>query len=184
MIREFSEEYLPQMYELLFSHRKITGTLIEDLVQKPTLEEFGKRFTKNVKTLLYFKDDELISFISSRRLEEFPSWYISIITTKPQRKFNTINTGFVELFSQSLDYWEEQGLTSFFLAQPKTHSFLLNVLVGDLVPKVNDYLVPAFVIETVPKGTRSTNSVVDKLLKHNTFNEDMVVKWVHRKVIL
>jgi hypothetical protein len=184
MIREYTEQDLPQMYDLLFSHRKITGTLIEDLVQKPTMEEFAKRFTSHVKTLLYFKDNELVSFISSRRLEEFPSWYISIITSKPQRKFNVTDSGFTELFSHTLEYWENQGLNSFFLAQPKTHSFLLNVLVGDLVPKVNDYLVPAFVVEVVPKGTRSNNSVVDKLLKHNTFNEDMVVKWVHKKVTL
>jgi len=184
MIRDYSEEYLPQMYELLFSHRKITGTLIEDLAHKPTLEEFGQRFTSHVKTLLYFKDDELISFMSTRRLEEFPSWFISIATSKARRVFNPKESGFIELFSGMLDYWEEQGLTSFFMVQPRTHSFLVNMIVGEHIPKVSNYLIPAFVVETIPKGERSKNTMIDKMLKHNSFNEEIIVKWVHRKVEL
>lgn len=155
--------------------------MTEDLVQKSELDEFAKRFTPHVKTFLYFKDDELIAFICSRKLKEFPSWYISMMTSKPQRRLELKDSGLGELLTATIEYWEQEGLTSFFIAQTKTHSFSLNYMLNDSVPALHNYQIPAHVVEVIPKDTRSPNTMIDELLKQNTFNEDMVVKWVHRK---
>lgn len=182
MIREYDEKYLMEMYQLLFSHRKITGTLIEDLKQKPTFEEFCVRFPPAVKTFLYFKDDELISFMCSRELGEFPSWYVSMVTAKPQKVFNPKTNGLSELFNATFGYWNTTELSSFFVIQPKTHAFIMNPIVLEDVPEAKVYDLPSVIITTIPKGERCKYSIIDKMLKHNTYNEDMVVKWGHKKV--
>lgn len=183
MICEYDERYLPEMHRLLFSHKKIVGSVVtEDLAKKSELEEFGKRFTPYVKTFLFFKDNELVAFICSRKLKEFPSWYISMMTSKPQRRLDLTNSGLRELLTKTIEYWEEEGLNSFFVAQTKTHSFSLNYMLNDSVPALSKYQIPAHVVEVVPKDTRSSNTMIDELLKHNTFSEDMVVKWVHKRI--
>lgn len=165
------------IYNILFSHNRIGGIHID----QPTIEEFEKRFTPDIITFGYFVDNVLVSFLTTRKLSEIPSWYVSMISSKHSNFFNFKESGLSNLFDSAVEYWEKQGVFSFILIQSVKHRNILNGRIMKLCKNLTNYQIPGATLEVIKKDSLSTSTLISKLCKHTTFTEDKIVKWVFRQ---
>ncbi len=165
------------IYNILFSHNRIGGVHID----QPTIEEFEKRFTPDIITFGYFVDNVLVSFLTTRKLSEIPSWYVSMISSKNSKYFKCKESGIPNLFDLAVEYWENQGVFSFIFIQSVKHRNILNGNITKLSKNLKNYQIPGATLEVIKKDSVSTSSLISKLCKHTTFPEDKIVKWVFRR---
>jgi hypothetical protein len=177
IVKICTKEDLNDIHNLLYSHEKIAGLLIE----KPTLEEFKKKFSDDVITFGYYVNNELISFLITRKLSELPSWYVSMISSKNLNFFKFNNSGLADLFDAAVEYWESKNLYSFIFVQSVKHRNLLNGKITKSSNNLKKYQIPGATLEVIKKNSKSKSTLINKLCKNYTYPNDIIIKWVFRK---
>lgn len=172
-----SKRDLTQVYEMLFSHKIISGTEIDPM----PMDEFYQKFSKKIITFGFFENGELQSFIITRKLEEISCWFIQMMSVKNRNVFNYEQSKLAELFDAALEYWESKNVFLWIVIQSIKHRSVLNTGISNLSKKTKDYQIPGVTLEIIKKGTVSTNSLVYKCTKGIPSTKDQVVKLVYHK---
>lgn len=176
-VRLCTYDDLDQVYEMIYNHTSVAGVKID----KQALAEFKLRFSKDIITFGFFKNNKLKSFLITRQLSEIPSWYITLWSTDQVTIKNLKNCGIPQLFDAAVDYWEKQNIFSFFFIQTVKHRNILNGRITSNSERLKEYEIPGATIEIIKKGELSKFTLINKLCKNNVSEKDRIVKWVFKK---
>lgn len=172
VIKEYSPEYFGQLSALIKDHGTIARREIDDLsfeYLKTGLTEPG------IKTYCCFENDELISFMISSKLSDFPTWFVRLVCTKKTNFFRPDKIGICALYDTTISYWESLGFRNFMYIQPYIFMSRGNNDTRKGSPKLQEYKPHNYSV--IPAHARSEHAFINKVVGNRVFPEDMIVRW-------